>query len=119
MSLVGDLLKELSLLNEMSNLDPDETGLPTLTHLYKGILPHNRRIKVQLSPGPINRKNAVSVAIHDPNVLKGNKKVVAKFRGSSQHSLTRRFIELNREALVAHARDELTDAQLRQRLIKV
>jgi hypothetical protein len=103
----------------MANLEPGDTGLPSLIHLYQGQTRHAPRIKVQLTSGRINLRNSVAVALHDAGIVRGRNDLVRKFEGSWVHGLVKRFIELNHDALLAHSRAEITDTELRRRLKKV
>jgi len=101
---------------EMANIGPEHTGLPTLIHTIQRQLRHSPRVKIQLDPGRPNRKNSVSVSIHEPQIVKGRNYLVSKFLNSSHHDQVKKFIRLNKESLLLHARGDISDDDLRKRL---
>lgn len=107
-------IKEKDLL-EMANLEPKETGLDYL--IWHGPPPptHGPRIKVVFEPGKLTYKNSFSVSIeNEPRVIAGEAKIPAKH-------LKRIFawILLNQDALLKHSRQEITDSQFRDMLIRL
>jgi hypothetical protein len=107
-------IKEKDLL-EMANLEPKETGLDYL--IWHGPPPptHGPRIKVVYQPGKLTYKNSFSVSIEEkPRVIAGDAKIPAKH-------LKRIFkwIQLNQNALLKHSRQEITDNQFREMLIRL
>lgn len=103
----------------MVNIRPERTGLSGYIHCYQGILRHAARIKIQLATDPPNVDNSVSVAIHDPDIVNGRKKLVAAFKDSARHTLVKEFINKNRQLLLDHAMRKIDDEDLINRIEKI
>ncbi len=94
-SLVENLFDRTDLF-EMANLPPHRTGLPFVVFVsQRGGARHDVRVKVSKNAKAMPRE-MVSVAIR-PNV-----RVIAGAMSSHDLSLLTRWIELNRDALVAY-----------------
>lgn len=98
---------------ELANLVPEDTGLPMVVWVSeRGRARHDVRVKVSLVHGDrIRPEHTVSVSVR-PTV-----EVVAG-SGLSGHDLTqvRRWIDLNRDAVIAYWDNKLSTSQLFKRL---
>lgn len=90
----------------MSNLFPEDTGLPFVVWISTGIgSRHGPRVKVALSKGDMPER-AVSVTIADvPEVIQGGRLRPADL------ALLSRWLALNSTVLLAHWRNEMSAKQ--------
>jgi hypothetical protein len=101
-------------LTEMANLEPEETGLNYLIWIGPSPASHSDRIKVVTEKGKINPKTSFSLSIEDePKVVAGKSTISAK-----ELKKITNWIKKNKDILLQHARMEITDRQLRERIGK-
>ena len=102
------------MLIEMANLDSEETGFAHYIWVGPPDPRHGHRIKVVNEPGRLDYQNTISVSISDhPKIVAG--KPSSKLN-SKKINWIFEFIKLNKNILLQHARQEITDRQLRIRL---
>jgi hypothetical protein len=100
---------------EMANLYPRTTGLPmTVWVSPRGNARHDARVKVSRSGGErmVPEDTAVVGIRPVPALLEGN-------LGSEELEAVRRWIELNRDVLIAYWEGEADTAELIQRLRRI
>jgi allophanate hydrolase subunit 1 len=94
---------------EMANLEPEETGLDYLVWIGTPPASHGPQVKVVFKPGKVSFENSFSISIED------EPKVVAGKAAISSKSLNQivQWIKANKEALLKHSEQEITDRQFR------
>lgn len=96
---------------EMSNLQPDDTGLKPIVHvMYKGGAKHGPRVKVSNIVGTFHPHDNFSVSLEpEPDVVAGDCKLKSKHLDNIKD-----WVKLNRDHLhhVWHHGDEMTGSQI-------
>jgi hypothetical protein len=104
--------EQMEELTEMANLRPAFTGFKYYIWVGPNPASHGPRIKVVNEPGRLDPKNCFSVSISDdPAVVAGTSKIPEK-----QLKEIFAWVKTHKDALLAHARLEIDDDELRERI---
>ena len=112
MELIESITKKA--LMEMANLSPKTTGFAYYIWVGPPSPKHSFRIKVVNEPGRIDPTDSFSLSIEDnPKVVAGKANIPQKVMNN-----IKKWITLNKEILIKHAKMEIDDDELKSNLKK-